>query len=105
MDIFRVFDSLNYMPNMILGMEAVGKAGGVIEAAICYSGDVSNPEKKKYNMEYYLKLADELVKAGTHILGIKVRGMATGFIAVIQPAILQNNQQYNSFCIQLQLNQ
>lgn len=71
MDIFRVFDSLNYMPNMILGMEAVGKAGGVIEAAICYSGDVSNPAKTKYNMDYYIKLADELVKGGTHILGIK----------------------------------
>ena len=73
MDIFRVFDSLNYMPNMILGMDAVGKAGGVIEASICYSGDVSNPEKTKYNLDYYVKLADELVKGGTHILGIKVR--------------------------------
>ena len=46
--------------------------GGVIEAAISYSGDVSNQEKKKYDMNYYMKLADELVKAGTHILGIKV---------------------------------
>ena len=44
----------------------------MIEAAISYSGDVSNPEKKKYDMNYYMKLADELVKAGTHILGIKV---------------------------------
>jgi pyruvate carboxylase len=71
MDIFRVFDSLNYVPNMVLGMDAVGKAGGVIEAAISYTGDVSNPEKVKYNLKYYLDLADELVKAGTHILGIK----------------------------------
>lgn len=71
MDIFRVFDSLNYVPNMVVGMEAVGKAGGVIEAAISYTGDVSNPDKKKYNLEYYMKLADQLVKAGTHILGVK----------------------------------
>jgi len=71
MDIFRVFDSLNYVPNIIVGMEAVGKAGGVIEAAISYSGDVSDPKKTKYDLDYYLNVADELVKAGTHILCIK----------------------------------
>lgn len=72
MDIFRVFDSLNYIPNMLLGMEAAGAAGGVVEAAISYTGDVSDPMRQKYSLEYYLKLADELVKAGTHILAIKV---------------------------------
>lgn len=46
--------------------------GGVVEAAISYTGDVSNPDKKKYNLKYYVDLADELVKAGTHILCIKV---------------------------------
>ncbi|XP_064604061.1 pyruvate carboxylase, mitochondrial-like [Liolophura sinensis] len=71
MDIFRVFDSLNYVPNIVVGMDAVGNAGGVIEACISYTGDVSDPSRKKYNMEYYVNLADELVKAGTHILGIK----------------------------------
>ncbi|XP_069360089.1 pyruvate carboxylase, mitochondrial isoform X2 [Maniola hyperantus] len=71
MDIFRVFDSLNYLPNLILGMDAAGKAGGVIEAAISYTGDVSDPNKKKYDLKYYLNLADELVKAGTHVLAIK----------------------------------
>lgn len=71
MDIFRVFDSLNYLPNLILGMEAAGKAGGVVEASISYTGDVSDPSKKKYDLNYYLNLSDELVKAGTHILGIK----------------------------------
>lgn len=71
MDVFRVFDSLNYVPNMVLGMEAAGQAGGVVEASISYTGDISNPERRKYNLQYYLKLADELVKAGTHILGIK----------------------------------
>lgn len=73
MDIFRVFDSLNYLPNMLLGMEAAGSAGGVVEAAISYTGDVSDPMRQKYSLDYYLKLADELVKAGTHILCIKVR--------------------------------
>ena len=71
MDIFRVFDSLNYVPNLKLGMEAVGNAGGVIEAAISYTGDVADPSRTKYNLEYYLKLTDELVNAGTHILCIK----------------------------------
>ncbi|XP_069500890.1 pyruvate carboxylase, mitochondrial [Ambystoma mexicanum] len=71
MDIFRVFDSLNYLPNMILGMEAAGQAGGVVEAAISYTGDVADPNRTKYSLDYYLKLADELVKAGTHILCIK----------------------------------
>lgn len=71
MDVFRVFDSLNYLPNMMVGMEAVGKAGGVIEASMSYSGDISNPAKTKYTLDYYMKLADELVKGGTHILGIK----------------------------------
>ncbi|XP_015913705.1 pyruvate carboxylase, mitochondrial [Parasteatoda tepidariorum] len=71
MDVFRVFDSLNYLPNLILGMEAAGNAGGVVEAAISYTGDVSNPKRTKYDLNYYLKLSDELVKAGTHILCIK----------------------------------
>jgi pyruvate carboxylase len=57
---------------MLVGMEAAGKAGGVVEAAISYTGDVSNPEAKRYNLDYYLKLADELVKANAHILAIKV---------------------------------
>ncbi|XP_070139902.1 pyruvate carboxylase, mitochondrial isoform X2 [Drosophila kikkawai] len=71
MDIFRVFDSLNYLPNLILGMEAAGKAGGVVEAAISYTGDVSDPNRTKYDLKYYTNLADELVKAGTHVLCIK----------------------------------
>ncbi|KAM3920563.1 pyruvate carboxylase, mitochondrial isoform 1-T2 [Leptodactylus fuscus] len=71
MDIFRVFDSLNYLPNMILGMEAAGQAGGVVEAAISYTGDVADPTRTKYTLDYYVNLAEELVKAGTHILCIK----------------------------------
>ena len=61
MDVFRVFDSLNYLPNLVVGMEAVGKAGGIIEAAISYTGDVGDPTRTKYDLNYYLKLTDELV--------------------------------------------
>ena len=71
MDIFRVFDSLNYLPNILVGMEAAGQAGGVVEGAISYTGDVSDPKRTKYNLDYYVKLADELIKAGAHILCIK----------------------------------
>ncbi|XP_044799679.1 pyruvate carboxylase, mitochondrial isoform X1 [Bubalus bubalis] len=71
MDIFRVFDSLNYLPNLLLGMEAAGSAGGVVEAAISYTGDVSDPSRTKYSLQYYMGLAEELVRAGTHILCIK----------------------------------
>ncbi|CAH8442295.1 pyruvate carboxylase, variant 2 [Schistosoma haematobium] len=70
-DIFRIFDSLNYLPNLLMGMDAVGTAGGVVEGSICYSGDLSNPKLDKYNLKYYMDLTDQLVKAGTHILGIK----------------------------------
>jgi len=52
MDIFRVFDSLNYIDNMRLGMDAVGSAGGVIESAICYTGI-----RDKYTLDYYLNYA------------------------------------------------
>uniref|UniRef100_A0A7N5K316 Pyruvate carboxylase n=1 Tax=Ailuropoda melanoleuca TaxID=9646 RepID=A0A7N5K316_AILME len=71
MDVFRVFDSLNYMPNLLLGMEAAGSAGGVVEAAISYTGDVADPSRTKYSLQYYMDLAEELVRAGTHILCIK----------------------------------
>ncbi|KAJ2330802.1 pyruvate carboxylase, partial [Coemansia sp. RSA 2681] len=71
-DVFRVFDSLNYVENLKLGIDAVRQANGVIEATICYTGDVSNPAKHpKYTLEYYLDLVDELVALDIHILGIK----------------------------------
>ncbi|KAJ3283463.1 pyruvate carboxylase [Rhizoclosmatium sp. JEL0117] len=71
MDIFRVFDSLNYVDNLKLGIDAVKKAGGVAEAAISYTGDVSDLSKKRYDLAYYLDLTDKLVADGIHILGIK----------------------------------
>ena len=71
MDVFRVFDSLNYLPNLQVGMDAVGKAGGVVEAAISYTGDITDPSKTKYTLGYYTKLADQLISSGAHVLCIK----------------------------------
>ncbi|XP_041343579.1 pyruvate carboxylase, mitochondrial, partial [Pyrgilauda ruficollis] len=71
MDIFRVFDALNYVPNLLLGVEAAGNAGAVVEAALSYTGDVADPTRTKYSLDYYLGLARELVAAGTHVLCIK----------------------------------
>ena len=70
-DVFRVFDCLNYVDNLALGIDAVGAAGGVIEAALCYTGDVSDPRRTKYSLQYYVDLAGKLVDLGTHLLAIK----------------------------------
>ncbi len=70
-DVFRVFDALNWADNMKVAMEAVIEEGGICEAAICYSGDLLNPNRTKYNLKYYVELAKELEKAGAHILCIK----------------------------------
>jgi pyruvate carboxylase len=59
------------MENLKLGIDAVKKAGGIVEAAICYTGDVSDASRKRYNMKYYLDLVTQLVGYGIHILGIK----------------------------------
>ncbi|KAJ0108453.1 pyruvate carboxylase [Diaporthe amygdali] len=69
-DIFRVFDALNDIDQLEVGIKAVHKAGGVVEGTVCYSGDMLNP-KKKYNLEYYLDLVDKLVKLNIHVLGVK----------------------------------
>eukprot|EP00051_Salpingoeca_urceolata_P005548 m.74266 g.74266 ORF g.74266 m.74266 type:complete len:1183 (-) comp14420_c0_seq2:68-3616(-) len=71
MDVFRVFDSLNYIDNLRLGIDAAGQAGGVVEGCLCYTGDVANPGKSKYNLEYYMNLAEQLVSAGAHVLCVK----------------------------------
>ena len=70
-DVFRVFDSLNWLPNMQLSVEGVLKQNKVAEAYICYTGDISDPTKDKYNLDYYVKMAKEVEKWGAHILGIK----------------------------------
>jgi pyruvate carboxylase len=71
LDIFRVFDSLNYMENLRVGIDAAKKAGGVVEAVVCYSGDIADPKKTKYTLEYYLDFVDQLVAEGIHVLGVK----------------------------------
>jgi pyruvate carboxylase len=70
-DIFRIFDSLNYTPNMKAAMEAVQGTGAICEAAICYTGDILDDSREKYNLAYYVNLAKELEGMGAHILAIK----------------------------------
>ena len=70
-DIFRIFDSLNYTPNLEVAMEAVQETHAVCEAAICYTGDILDPKRSKYSLKYYVKLARELEKMGAHFLAIK----------------------------------
>ena len=71
MDLFRVFDALNWVPNMKVAMDAVLETGMICEASICYSGDLTNPSRTKYDLKYYVELARELEKMGAHILAIK----------------------------------
>jgi pyruvate carboxylase len=70
-DIFRVFDSLNYTPNLKVAMEAVQATHAICEATICYTGDILDPARTKYSLKYYVKLAKELEKMGAHFLAIK----------------------------------
>ena len=71
-DVFRIFDSLNATANMQVAMETVRTdTTGICEAAICYTGDIFDPARSKYSLKYYVSLAKELVKMGTHILAIK----------------------------------
>jgi len=71
MDIFRVFDCLNWVDNMRVAIDAVGEAGAVIEGAVCYTGDILDPDRAKYDLKYYVALAKQLEAAGCHILGLK----------------------------------
>jgi pyruvate carboxylase len=70
-DLFRVFDSLNWVENMRVAIDAVRESGALCEAAICYSGDLFDAARPKYNLAYYLGIARELEKAGAQILAIK----------------------------------
>ncbi|KAK5167268.1 hypothetical protein LTR04_000038 [Oleoguttula sp. CCFEE 6159] len=70
MDIFRVFDALNDVEQLEVGIKGVLKAGGVAEGTVCYSGDMLNPHKK-YNLEYYMGIVEKIVNMGAHVLGIK----------------------------------
>ena len=71
-DVFRIFDSLNSTENMQVAMEAVRTdTNALCEAAICYTGDIFDPHRTKYSLDYYVRMAKELVRMGTHILAIK----------------------------------
>ena len=70
-DVFRVFDSLNWVENMRVAMDAVGESGKVIEGTVCYTGNVLDPDRAKYDVKYYVEMAKELEKAGAHVLGLK----------------------------------
>jgi pyruvate carboxylase len=70
-DIFRIFDSLNWTTGMKVAMDAVRRSGKICEAAICYTGDITDPKRDKYPLEYYVNMAKELEKMGAHILAIK----------------------------------
>jgi pyruvate carboxylase len=70
-DLFRVFDCLNWVENMRVAMDAVGAEGKLCEAAMCYTGDILDPSRAKYDLKYYVNLAKELQQAGAHIIAVK----------------------------------
>ncbi|AXC48372.1 pyruvate carboxylase [Paracoccus suum] len=70
-DVFRVFDSLNWVPNMRVAMDAVVEAGKLCEGAVCYTGDILDPDRAKYDLRYYVQTGKELRDAGAHVLGVK----------------------------------
>ena len=70
-DLFRIFDSLNWVDNMRVAIDAVLETGRLCETAICYTGNLSDPRETKYTLDYYLGMARQLQAAGAHILAIK----------------------------------
>lgn len=70
-DVFRIFDSLNWVKGMTVAIDAVRQTGKIAEAAVCYTGDILDPGRPKYNLDYYKTIAKELEQAGAHILAIK----------------------------------
>ena len=70
-DVFRVFDSLNWVENMRVAMDAVVESGKVCEGTVCYTGDIQNPDRAKYDLAYYVSMAKDLKAAGAHVLGLK----------------------------------
>ena len=70
-DVFRIFDSLNWLDGMTVALDETLNQGKIAEACLCYTGDILDESREKYNLAYYVKMAKELEKRGTHILGIK----------------------------------
>jgi pyruvate carboxylase len=81
-DLFRIFDSLNYLPNLRTAMDAVQETHAICEAAICYTGDILDAKRDKYSLKYYVGMARELEKMGAHIICIKdMAGLCRPFAA------------------------
>jgi len=70
-DVFRIFDALNWMENIRPAIDAVAGENKIAEAAVCYTGDILDPDRAKYSLKYYVDLAKEMERAGAHILGVK----------------------------------
>jgi len=90
-DLFRIFDSLNWVENMRVAIDAVGRSGKICEGAICYTGDLFDKSRSTYNLDYYIKMARQLKAAGVHMISIKdMAGLLKPSAAtVLIPAIKQ----------------
>ena len=81
-DVFRIFDSLNWLPGMELAIDEVLKSGKIAEGTICYTGDITDPKRDKYSLSYYVNLAKELERRGVHMLCVKdMAGLLKPFAA------------------------
>ncbi|PYF01936.1 pyruvate carboxylase [Rhodopseudomonas faecalis] len=70
-DVFRIFDALNWMENIRPAIDAVASENKIAEASVCYTGDILDPDRAKYSLKYYVDLAKEMERAGAHVLGVK----------------------------------
>ncbi|MFP3948550.1 MAG: pyruvate carboxylase [Longimicrobiales bacterium] len=92
-DVFRIFDSLNWVPNMQVAVDAVRESGKVAEVTLCYTGDLLAPNREKYDLDYYVDLAREIADAGAHVLAIKDMagqlkpGAARRLVAALKDAV------------------
>jgi len=90
-DVFRIFDSLNWIPGMEIAIDEVLKQGKLAEASICYTGDILDPRRDKYTLQYYVSLAKELEKRGAHLIAIKdMSGLLKPYAAKKLVAALKN---------------
>ena len=91
-DVFRIFDSLNWLPNMQLSIDRVRENGKIAEAAICYTGDILDPKRTKFTLDYYVDLAKSLEKAGAQVLAIKdMAGLLKPYAAYTLVKALKEN--------------
>ena len=86
-DVFRVFDSLNWVENMRVAMDAVIEANKVCEGTVCYTGDMLDPDRAKYDLKYYVDTAKQLKAAGAHVLGLK------DMAGLLKPAAAKHTDQ------------